>query len=431
MSAPSHAADGRSLRDPVPARRETVGAAHADGPGRTATFALWFLMLGAFAIGAGEFVVMGLLNEVAADLGVTIPAAGWLVTGYALGVAIGGPLVAIATLRVPRRPLLIGLMGVFALGTALCAWGPSYGVLMAGRVLGAVAHGAFVGAAAVVATRLVPPERAGSAVATVIGGFTVATVVGVPLGTWLGQALGWRAVFWAILAVVVLAGIGMAVLLPRDAANDEASGGGPDDAPDLRRELCAVVRPSVLMAFAITALAFGGLFAAYTYVAPFLTEVAGFDAALVAPMLFLFGIGALVGNAIGGRLANRDALRAIIIMVGTLTVALALLPFASGSQVAVGVVLFAIGAAAFGATPGFQLRVVSEARDAPFLASTLNITAFNLGNALGAFLGGVAVAGSLGVVGTGWVGAALAAGGVLVAVLSRRMDRRAVAGVGR
>ena len=402
---------------PEAAAPDVADASPLSDGSRAATFALWFLMLGAFAIGAGEFVIMGLLNEVSADLAVTIPQAGWLVTGYALGVAIGGPLVAIATLRVPRRPLLIALMAVFALGTVLCAWAPTYAVLMAGRVLGAVAHGAFVGAAAVVATRLVPPEREGSAVATVIGGFTVATVIGVPLGTWLGQALGWRSVFWAILAVVLLAGVGMAALLPKDDAS-------ATDAPDLGREFRAVLRAPVLTAFAITALAFGGLFAAYTFVAPFLTDVAGFAPAAVGPLLFLFGVGAVVGNAIGGRLANRDVMLAIVVMVGTLAVALALLPFVSGSQVAVGIVLFVIGAAAFGATPGFQLRVVGEARDAPFLASTLNITAFNLGNALGAFLGGVTVAGTLGVAGTGWVGAMLAAGGVLVALLSRSRDRR-------
>ena len=212
---------------------------------------------------------MGLLPQVADDLGVSLVAASWLVTGYALGVAVGGPAVAIGTLGVPRRTLLIGLIVLFAAGTILCAWATSYAVLMTGRVIAAVSHGAFVGAAVVVATRMVPTERQGSAVATVIGGFTVATVIGVPLGTWIGQAFGWRAVFWVILSLGAAAGAGLAAFLPRDES-------GAQDAPNLAREMHALGRLQVLLALAITMLGFGGLFAAYTFFAGFPDRGGGF-----------------------------------------------------------------------------------------------------------------------------------------------------------
>ena len=262
--------------------------------------ALWALMALTFSIGVGEFVVLGLLPELAGDLGVTVPAAAWLVTGYALG----GPVLAAATLRVPRRSLLAALGAVFVLGTALCALAPSYAVLMGGRVLASLTHGAFVGAV-VVSTRLVAPDRRGAAVAAVIGGFTAATVVGVPLGTLPGQALSWRSVFWAIAAIALLGWAAMVLLLPR--------GDRDEPLPDLRRGVSALARPAVLAALLTTALGFGGLFAAYTYVAPLLREVSGFAAGAVPALLLVFGAGAVIGTLAGGRLAERAPAAAVLV----------------------------------------------------------------------------------------------------------------------
>ncbi|WP_114391316.1 MFS transporter [Notoacmeibacter marinus] len=362
--------------------------------------ALWALMVFTFSLGVGEFVVLGLLPEVANDLGVSVPSAGWLVTGYALGVAIGGPILAITTMRVPRRSLLAVLGVVFLAGTFICAIAPTYVVLMLGRILASLTHGAFVGAAVVVATRLVSPEREGAAVAAVIGGFTAATVVGVPLGTFVGQAFGWRSVFWAIAAVALLGWAAMMLLLPKSR--------GAEPLPDLQREFAALARPTVLAALATTALGFGGLFAAYTYIALFLTDVSGFATSSVPFLLLVFGIGAVIGNTIGGRLADRAVVPTVLGLLSILAATLVLLPILGSSQVMTAILLLVMGGAAFGATPGLQLRVVSEARDAPYLSSTMNVTAFNIGNAMGAFLGGLLIAQSGSLALAAWAGAAMA-----------------------
>ena len=308
----------RRLGQPVSA----VEAVAPGVPGRSHP-ALWMLLAFTFSLGVGEFVIMGLLPEVAASLGIGIPAAGWLVTGYALGIAIGGPILVVSTLRVPRRSLLVALGAAFVAATAICALAPSYAVLMTGRVLASLTHGAFVGAAVVVATRLVAPEREGMAVAAVIGGFTVATVVGVPLGTLMGQAFGWRSVFWAIAAVAALSWMGIVALLPRpDAA---------EPVPDLRREIGALGRASVLAALATTALGFGGLFAAYTYIAPILREVSGFAPEAVPTLLLVFGAGAVMGNLAGGKLADRALMPTLIALLSILAATLLLLPILGAS----------------------------------------------------------------------------------------------------
>lgn len=375
--------------------------------------ALWALMAMTFSIGVGEFVVLGLLPELAVSLGIDVPAAGWLVTGYALGVAIGGPMLAVTTLRVPKRRLLLTLGAFFVLGTAACALAPTYGTLLAARVLASLTHGAFVGAAAVVATRLVAPERAGAAVAAVIGGFTAATVIGVPLGTWIGQTAGWRSVFWTIAAAASLGWMAMARHLPVTSVTEPL--------PDLGTEVRALARASVLAALATTALGFGALFAAYTYIAPFLTEVSGFEATAVPTLLFLFGLGAIAGTALGGRLADRTLMPSLIGFLVVLALVLVLLPVLGADRVVTAVLLFVLGAAAFGATPALQLRVVGEAQGAPYLASTLNVTAFNLGNALGAFAGGVLIARTEDFAIAAWAGAAMCAAAIGVALLGTRV----------
>lgn len=368
--------------------------------------ALWALMVFTFSLGVGEFVVLGLLPEVAEDLRVSVPSAGWLVTGYALGVAIGGPILAVTTMRVPRRSLLAVLGIVFLLGTVVCALAPSYTVLLLGRILASLTHGAFVGAAVVVATRLVSPEREGAAVAAVIGGFTAATVVGVPLGTFIGQAFGWRAVFWAIAVVSLLGWSAMMLLLPKSRAAEPL--------PDLGREFAALARPTVLAALATTALGFGGLFAAYTYIALFLTDVSGFAASTVPFLLLIFGVGAVIGNTIGGRLADKAVVPTVIGLLSVLAATLVLLPILGSSQIVTGLLMLVMGGAAFGATPGLQLRVVSQARDAPYLSSTMNVTAFNIGNAMGAFLGGLLIAQSGSLAVAAWAGAAMTGLAVLI-----------------
>jgi DHA1 family inner membrane transport protein len=376
--------------------------------------ALWSLMLLTFSIGVGEFVILGLLPEVAGSLSVSIPTAGWLVTAYALGVAIGGPGLVLATLRVPRRGLLLTLGAVFVAATVLCAVAPGYWTLMVGRLLASLTHGTFVGAAVVVATSLVPPERAGRAVAIVIGGFTAATVIGVPIGTWIGQAFGWRTVFWAIAAVAGLGLAGAALLLGRDSSRSEL--------PNVRRELATLLRGPVLAALAITAFGFGGMFAAYTYVAPFLLDMTGVAPATVPIMLLIFGIGAVCGTTLGGRLTDNAPELSLRLFLGTLAVVLVAFPIFGKGTILAGALLFLMGAAAFGATPGLQLRVVRAAEDAPYLSSTMNVSAFNIGNALGAFAGGVALQSSIGLAGASWVGAAMVvlAFAVLLCVRSNR-----------
>lgn len=380
------------------------------------TLALWTLTLTSFGIGLGEFVILGLLPEVAQTFRVTIVAAGLLVTGYALGVAVGGPLLTVATLRMSRKSLLLWLIALFALGNIFCALAPTYNFLMIGRLMAALVHGAFVGVASVVATGLVPPPKAAGAVATVIGGFTLATVLGVPLGTWIGQTYGWRSIFWGITVIAAIAWAGTAITLPQSSSENMG-------VLNLGSEIKTLRRPQVLLALATTAFGFGGLFAAYTYITPILQQITGFAPRTVPFLLLLFGIGAVVGNVLGGKAAERAVMPTLLTFLGTLAVALALFPLTSHNKLTATITIFLLGAASFGATPGLQTRVIDKARDAPYLASTLNITAFNLGNALGAFLGGVVVESSLGLAAASWAGALLTLGGVLVAAWSTLLER--------
>lgn len=393
----------------LPRRTKTE---HAFGPREVATLAA--LLALTFSLGVGEFVVLGLLPAVAADFGVTVVAAGWVVTGYALGVALGGPVVAILGLRLPRRRLILG-QGLFLAVTMLASGlAPSFGLLMTARVLTAVVHGAFVGVAVVTATRLVPPRHAGMAVTAVVGGFTAATVVGVPFGTLLGQRIGWRAVFVVVALLAAVGWAGIAALLPGEQGEDTRSLG-------VRAELQAALRPQVLRALAMTALGFGGLFAAFTYIAPFLTGVTELTEGAVPMVLFVFGVGALIGNVVGGRASDANMLRTLRVLLTTLAVALALLPILGANRYAAVGLLLVTGAAAFGATPGLQLLVVRAAGASPLLSSTLNISAFNVGNALGAFGGGIVLAVWGSPQFAPWVGAVMAA---TAAVLARTILRR-------
>ena len=378
--------------------------------------ALYALTAGAFGIGTTEFVIMGLLIQVAADLHVSIAAAGVLISGYALGVFVGAPLLTAATSRMPRKAVLVALMIVFTLGNLACAIAPNYTMLMIARVITSLAHGTFFGVGAVVATGLVTEDRKASAISIMFTGLTVATLLGVPAGAWLGLQLGWRATFWAVTAIGVIATIVIATLVPRDRG---------DAAPiAFREELKAIARPQVMLGLLMTVLGFGGMFTVYTYIQPLLTQVTGFSESAVSPILLVFGIGMILGNLLGGRFADRRLIPALLGTLLALAAVMGLMSFVLRSQWAMVLFVGLLGAAAFATVSPLQLWVLQKAGDAQSLASSLNIGAFNLGNALGAWLGGVVIAHGAGLTTLTWVGALVPASAFLVALWSVALERK-------
>lgn len=368
------------------------------------------LALGGFGIGLTEFVIAGLLPEVAADFHVDEAAAGWLISGYALAVVVGALGLTAALTRVPRKAALIGLMVLFIAGNLLSAVAPDYGVMLSGRILAALCHGAFFGIGSVVAAGLVAPEKQARAIAVMFTGLTAANVLGVPFGTLLGQALGWRSTFWAITVIGVLALIGVAILVPAGAGGRAGSG--------LRGELSAFRSGQVWLSLAATVLGFGGMFGAFTYIAYTLTGVAGFASSAVPWLLILFGLGLFAGNWAGGRLADRSIDRTLLWLLGALAVVLAAFALLAGMPVGAVIALVLMGAFGFATVPALQLRVLSYASHAPTLASGANIAAFNLGNALGAWLGGLTIAAGLGYASPLWVGAAMTLGALIVVAIA-------------
>lgn len=368
------------------------------------------LALGGFGIGLTEFVIAGLLPEVAADFHVDEAAAGWLISGYALAVVVGALGLTAAATRIPRKAALLGLMVLFIAGNLLSALAPDYGVMLAGRVLAALCHGAFFGIGSVVAASLVAPERQARAIAIMFTGLTAANVLGVPFGTLLGQALGWRSTFWAITAIGVLALIGVAVLVPRDAGEGSSAG--------LRGELSAFRSGQVWLSLVATVLGFGGMFGAFTYIAYTLTGVSGFPSAAVPWLLILFGLGLFAGNWVGGRLADRSIDGTLLWLLSALAVVLVAFALVAGMPVGAVIALVLMGAFGFATVPALQLRVLSYASHAPTLASGANIAAFNLGNALGAWIGGLTIAAGLGYRSPLWVGAAMTVGAAVVVAVA-------------
>lgn len=357
--------------------------------------ALWALALGAFGIGMTEFVAIGLLPLVASDFGVPIPLAGWVVSAYALGVLAGAPLMTVLGVRMPRKRMLTLLMVVFTVGNLLTAVAPAFGVLLAGRIVTSFTHGAFFGIGSVVAAELVGPARRSAAVAFMFTGLTVANLAGVPLITWLGNTAGWRATFLAIAAigvVVVLAIVRLVPALPRPAG------------VHLRRELSALANAGALLAMLMTLLGFGGVFAAITYLAPMMTELAGFTPAGITWLLVVLGVGMVIGNWAGGKLADRALMPTVLASLAALTVALAAFAFTAHSQPLAAINVFLIGALGFATVPPLQTRVLDQASDAPTLASALNIGAFNMGNAVAAWLAGAAIDAGFGYTSASWVG---------------------------
>lgn len=379
------------------------------------------LAVGGFGIGLTEFVIAGLLSDVATDLGVTIPVAGYLVSGYALAVVVGALLLTAAATRVSPKTALIGLMGLFIVGNLLSANAPNYAIMMAGRVVAALSHGAFFGIGAVLASNLVAPDKKAGAISIMFAGLTTANVLGVPLGTFLGQLHGWRSTFWAITAVGVVALIGIIALVPDVRNND----GGETGKGGLRAELFAFRRPQVLFSIALTVLVFGGMFGAFIYVEPLLTNVTGYAPSAVPWLLVLFGVGLFIGNMLGGRFADRALTPTLITLVASLGIILAVFAIVASNPVLTAIVLLLMGLFGFATVPGLQMRVLKYASDAPTLASGANIGAFNLGNAIGVYLGGLTIAAGFGYVSPLWVGAALAAAGLVVMLLATAHARNA------
>ncbi|MCD9143741.1 MFS transporter [Streptomyces albireticuli] len=381
--------------------------------------ALLALAIGAFGIGTTEFVTSGLLPEVADEFGVSIPTAGLLTTGYALGVVVGAPILAIVGSRVPRKRMLMALMGLFVAGNALSALAPAFGVMLAGRIVASLAHGAFFGIGAIVAAGLVAPQKKAGAIAMMFTGLTVANVVGVPMGTLVGQNLGWRVTFFIIAGLGVLAILGIAALVPEQPRPERTRISG---------ELATLRNPQVILAMAMTVLGFGGVFTMSTYITPMMTEVTGYAPGSVTWLLVLFGAGMVVGNLVGGRYADRALMPLLYVSLSALALVLALLPLAAHNKVTAAVAIPLIGAFGFASVPPLQKRVLDQTADAPTLASAVNIGAFNLGNAIAAWLGGVVISAGFGYTAPNWVGALMAAAALLLAVLSASLERRAPRG---
>ncbi|MDU8456062.1 MFS transporter [Pseudomonas syringae group sp. J254-4] len=372
---------------------------------------LLILALSAFAIGTTEFVIMGLLPDVAADLGVSIPGAGWLVTGYALGVAVGAPFMAMATAKLPRKAALVTLMGIFIIGNLLCALASDYNVLMFARVVTALCHGAFFGIGSVVAAGLVPANRRASAVALMFTGLTLANVLGVPLGTALGQYAGWRSTFWAVTVIGVIALIGLIRFLPTN-RNEEKL--------DMRAELAALKDAGIWLSLTMTALFSASMFTLFTYIAPLLGEVTGVSPKGVTWTLLLIGLGLTAGNVIGGKMADRRVSSTLIAVFVSMAVISTALSWTSAALIPTEITLFLWAVAAFAAVPALQINVVTFGKAAPNLVSTLNIGAFNVGNALGAWVGGSVIAHGLGLTSVPLAAAMLAVLALLITLITFR-----------
>jgi DHA1 family inner membrane transport protein len=381
--------------------------------------ALLALAIGAFGIGTTEFVIIGLLPEVAHTYGVSIPTGGLLVSGYALGVVFGAPLMTVLGTRIPRKRMLMLLMGFFIAGNVLSALAPAFGLMLTGRVVASLAHGAFFGIGSVVAAGLVAPHKRAGAIAMMFTGLTLANVVGVPLGTFIGQSAGWRTTFLMVAGLGVVGLAGVARLVPEQPRAEGVR---------LRHELAAFRNVQVLLAMAMTVLGFGGVFAAVTYLTPMMTGTAGFAGSSVTWLLVLFGLGMVGGNLVGGRLADRHLMPLLMVSLGALALVLALFTLTAHDKVAAAVTITLIGALGFATVPPLQKRVLDQASAAPTLASAVNIGAFNLGNALAAWLGGLVISAGYGYTAPNWVGAGLAASALVLAVVSSALERRTPAG---
>ncbi|MFB6897949.1 Cmx/CmrA family chloramphenicol efflux MFS transporter [Streptomyces hydrogenans] len=377
--------------------------------------AVYILGLSVFSLGTSEFMLSGLLPPIAEDMGVSIPQAGLLISAFAIGMVIGAPLLAVATLRLPRKTTLIALITVFGLGQIAGALAPSYGILFASRVISALACAGFWAVGAAVAIAMVPVGSRARAMAVMIGGLSIANVLGVPAGAFLGEHLGWRSAFWAVGAASAVALVGVATRIPRIPV--------PEEKPRLRRELTIYRDRQVLLSIVITALAAGGVFCAFSYLAPLLTDVSGLDQGWVSAVLALFGIGALVGTTIGGRVADAHLFGVLLTGITASTVFLAALALLASSPVATILLAFLLGVSAFYTAPALNARMFNVAGAAPTLAGATTTAAFNLGNTGGPWLGGTVIDADLGYTSPAWAGAAMTLLALAAAALSLRLTR--------
>ncbi len=373
-------------------------------------WALYALAIGAFGIGTSEFVIMGLLLDVSKDLNVSIFMAGLLVTGYALGVVIGAPILTLLGTKMPRKNMLLILMGIFTLGNLTCALAPTYEIMMMARIVTSLCHGAFFGIGSVVATSVVPKDKQAFAISLMFTGLTIANILGVPAGTWIGQAFGWRATFWGITAIGPIALIALSLLVPKDQGKTSIN---------IADECRAVFKKPVLLALATTALGFAGVFATLTYIAPFLTQQTGMPETMISPIMLVFGVGLIIGNILGGKLADRNLLTSLYFSLGGLALCLLLYSFFSTSFWMVCILTFFFGLTGFATVAPLQMDVLKRASHAPTLASAMNIAAFNLGNAGGAWAGGLVVSHEYSLVYVPIVGVGFALSAFLVSYLNR------------
>ncbi|MFB7258550.1 Cmx/CmrA family chloramphenicol efflux MFS transporter [Streptomyces nojiriensis] len=378
--------------------------------------AVYVLGLSVFALGTSEFMLSGLLPPIAEDMGVTIPQAGLLISAFAIGMVVGAPLLAVATLRLPRRTTLIALISLFGLGQVAGALAPTYELLFASRVVSAFACAGFWAVGAAVAIAMVDKDQRARAMAVMIGGLSIANVLGVPAGAFLGEHLGWRSAFWSVAAASAIALVGILALIPRIPL--------PAEKPSLRRELRIYRDRQVWLSIGITALAAGGVFCAFSYLSPLLTDVAGLDSRWVPWILGLFGIGALAGTTVGGRVADAHLFGVMIWGITASTVFLTALALLASTAAAAIALAFLLGFSAFFTAPALNARMFNVAGAAPTLAGATTTAAFNLGNTGGPWLGGTVIDAGLGFAATAWAGAAMTVTAITLTVLALRLDRR-------
>lgn len=378
--------------------------------------AVYILGLSVFALGTSEFMLSGLLPPIAKDMGVTIPQAGLLISAFAIGMVVGAPLLAVATLRLPRRTTLIALISLFGLGQVAGALAPSYGLLFASRIVSALACAGFWAVGAAVAIAMVGKDQRARAMAVMIGGLSIANVLGVPAGAFLGEQFGWRAAFWSVGAASAIALAGILALIPKIPL--------PAEKPRLRHELRIYRDRQVWLSIGITALAAGGVFCAFSYLSPMLTDVAGLDSKWVPWILGLFGVGALVGTTIGGRIADAHLFGVMLWGITASTVFLAALTVLASSAAAAIALSFLIGVSAFFTAPALNARMFNVAGAAPTLAGATTTAAFNLGNTGGPWLGGTVIDAGHGFVAPAWAGGAMTLTAIALTVIALRLDRR-------
>lgn len=379
--------------------------------------AVYVLGLSVFALGTSEFMLSGLLQPVARDMGVSIPEAGLLVSAFAIGMVVGAPVLAAATLRLPRRTTLIALLAVFGLGQIAGALAPTYGVLFASRVVSALACAGFWAVGAAVAVSLVPVNARARAMAVMVGGLSIANIVGVPAGALLGQHAGWRAAFWAVAGLSAFGLVGVVALVP----HTEVPTG--EDRPRLRAELSIYRDRQVWLALAGTALSGGAVFCLFSYLAPLLTEVAGLAESWVPTVLALFGVGALIGTVIGGRIADAHLFGTMYGGITASTVVLSVLALTAHIPFAAVTMALLLGFTAFFTAPALNARMFNVANAAPTLAGATTTSAFNIGNTVGPWLGGLVIDAGWGYPAVAWTGAALAASAVGTTTVASRLHR--------